>query len=49
MVLMFVQPIYIPWFNSLLFLGQGTPNIWDNPTNAATYPFTLLSAYIFFT
>lgn len=44
---MFLQPFYIPWFNSHQYLGQGTPNIWHNPTIVSCYPFALICTYLF--
>lgn len=44
---MFMQPFYIPWYNSNQILGQGTPNTWHNPTIIACYPFALICVYLF--
>lgn len=40
--LMLAQAIYMPWFNPLLYLGQGSINIWHNPTYAIAKPFAIL-------
>jgi hypothetical protein len=40
-ILMFVTPIYIPRFNPSLYLGQGSPNTWHNPTNLMVKPFAI--------
>jgi hypothetical protein len=34
--------IYVPWFNKLPSLGQGSPNVWHNPTNNMVRPIGLL-------
>ena len=34
--------IYVPWFNELPYLGQGSPNVWHNPTNNMVRPIGLL-------
>lgn len=44
---MFLQPIYMPWFNENQYLGQGTPNIWHNPTIVCCYPFVLICTILF--
>ena len=31
-LLMLIGPIYLPFFNTSIYLGQGTPNIWHSPT-----------------
>lgn len=46
-ILMFVTPIYIPWFNENIYLGQGSPNLWHNPTNNAVKPFAILCFFMF--
>lgn len=46
-LLMFVQPVYVPWFNQEQYIGQGSPNVWHNPTIAACYPFALICVYLF--
>ncbi len=43
--LCFVTPIYIPWFNESLYLGQGSPVTWHNPTNLIVKPFALISFF----
>ncbi len=37
-----VSAIYMPWFNSRVYRGQGTPNIWHNPTQNMMRPFMIL-------
>lgn len=44
---MFLQPLYMPWFNPHQYLGQGSPNIWHNPTIVACYPFALICTFLF--
>lgn len=41
LVLHLVCSIYVPWFNPKPYSGQGTPNIWHNPTTIMTRPFAL--------
>jgi hypothetical protein len=45
-VLMLLSAIYVPFFNPMLFLLQGGPNVWHNPTAIAVKPFALLSVII---
>ena len=42
LVLHLVSAIYVPFFNKEPFLGQGSPNIWHNPTTIAVRPIALL-------
>lgn len=44
--LTFVQPIYIPWFNKEQVFGQGSPNVFYNPTTIAAKPFAILCVYL---
>ena len=44
---MFLQPFFIPWFSLFRHNGQGTPNIWHNPTIVCSYPFALICTYLF--
>ena len=37
-----VSAIYVPFFNRFPYLGQGTPNVWHNPTQIAVRPFMVL-------
>lgn len=46
-MLMFVQPIYIPWFNESQVFGQGSPNILYNPTTIAVKPFAIICVWLF--
>lgn len=46
LLLMLVQPIYLPWFNETQVLGQGTPNVWHNPTIVSCYPFALITVFV---
>ena len=41
-----IGPVYLPFFNPYIILGQGSPNLWHNPTLLAVKPFAL--AAIFF-
>lgn len=42
LVLHLVAAIYVPMFNKQPYLGQGTPNVWHNPTTIAVRPIALL-------
>jgi len=42
-VLMVVSPVYAPFFNPWIYLMQGSPNVWHNPTLIAVKPFAFLS------
>jgi uncharacterized membrane protein YidH (DUF202 family) len=42
-VLLIVSAIYAPFINPHIYLGQGSPNIWHNPTMTAMKPFALLT------
>lgn len=44
--LLLMGPMYIPWFNPNIYLGQGTPNIWHNPTTICVRPLAL-ATFIF--
>lgn len=46
-ILTFVSAIYVPWFNSTIYLGQGSINIYHNPSYFAVKPFSLLAFYLF--
>lgn len=43
LLFMFIGPLYAPWFNQDVYLGQGTPNIWHNPTTMCVRPFALIT------
>lgn len=38
-----IGPLCIPWYNKIIYLGQGSPNIWHNVTLWTVKPFALLS------
>lgn len=44
--LLLLGPIYVPWFNSWQYLGQGTPNTWHNPTNPTVRPFAIICFFL---
>lgn len=44
--LMFVSAICLPSFNSNLYMGQGSPTIWHNPTLLCVKPFAFLCLYL---
>lgn len=37
-----VGPLYLRFYNSHYYLGQGSPNVWHNPTTIAVRPFMIL-------
>lgn len=37
-----VGPLYLRFYNARYYLGQGSPNIWHNPTTVAARPFMIL-------
>lgn len=41
--LMFVGPLYFPHFNDFYYLGQGTGNVWHNPTTIMVKPFAIIA------
>ncbi|MED9904805.1 MAG: hypothetical protein UFG06_11545 [Lachnospiraceae bacterium] len=41
--MMLAQAIYVPWFNERLYLGQGSINVWHNPTYTIVKPFAILA------
>lgn len=45
--LMYLQPIYVPIFNPNQYSGQGTPNVWHNPTIISSYAIALICVYLF--
>lgn len=46
-VVLFVSAVWLPFFNPEVYLGQGSPNVWNNPTYFAVRPFALLTTYLF--
>jgi len=43
--LLFITPIYLPIFNTNLYLGQWGPNTWHSPTIFIIKPFTLICLF----
>lgn len=41
-ILFLIGPIFLPFFSSYIYLGQGSPNIYHNPTFIAQKPFSIL-------
>lgn len=41
LILHLVCAVYVPWFNPKPYSGQGTPNIWHNPTTIMVRPLAL--------
>jgi hypothetical protein len=48
LVMSLVGPLYLPFFNRDLYLGQGTPNIWHNPTWVLMQPLALLTVGLWY-
>lgn len=44
--LMFVTPIYLPWYNRYIYLGQVSPNTWHSPTALMIRPFAVLAFFM---
>lgn len=44
--LLIMGPIYLPWYNGI-YLGQGSPNTWHNPTNLMVKPFAIIIFFLF--
>jgi hypothetical protein len=44
--LFIVCAIYVPVFNKNIYLGQGSPNVWHNPTLIILKPFSFLLTYL---
>ena len=42
LLIMLVQAIYIPWFNKNVYLGQGSINIYHNPTYIVVKPIGII-------
>ena len=40
-----VGPLCIPWYNHIIFYGQGSPNVWHNVTLWTVKPFALLTTF----
>jgi len=40
-----IGPLCIPWYNHVIFFGQGSPNTWHNVTLWTVKPFALLSVW----
>lgn len=47
LVCLFVTAVYLPWFNNSIYIGQGSPTVWHNPTYLAVKPIVLLAIYWF--
>lgn len=47
-LLLLLGPVYIPWYNPELYLGQGTPNTWHNPTNLMVKSFAICCFFMVF-
>ncbi|MDQ7085143.1 MAG: hypothetical protein Q9M36_09530 [Sulfurovum sp.] len=38
-------PLNLPWYNIIIYMGQGSPNIWHNVTLWTVKPFALLTMF----
>ncbi len=47
-ILLFVTAIYLPWYSDSIYMGQGSPTVWHNPTYDAVKPFALIASAVFF-
>ncbi len=47
-VLLFVTAIYLPWYSDSVYMGQGSPTVWHNPTYDAVKPFALAASAVLF-
>jgi hypothetical protein len=45
LIILFIGPLCIPWYNKIIYLGQGSPNIWHNVTLWTVKPFALLTTW----
>jgi len=44
-IIIIIGPLCIPWYNKIIFLGQGSPNIWHNVTLWTVKPFAVIAVY----
>lgn len=42
-LILLVGPLCIPWYNHIVFLGQGSPNLWHNVTIWTVKPLALIA------
>jgi len=40
-----IGPLCIPWYQKVIYYGQGAPNVWHNVTYWMVKPFALMSVY----
>lgn len=45
-LLMTMSAIYLPFFNKNIYLGQGSPNVWHNPTLFMVKPFAFAVMFL---
>jgi len=45
-IVFLIGPLCIPWYQHIIFWGQGSPNIWHNVTLWTVKPFALLSVWL---
>lgn len=46
-LLMFISALYVPFFNKNIYLGQGSPSVWHNPTLIAVKPWAFLATFYY--
>lgn len=46
LTLCLVSSIYMPWYDTHIYAGQGSPNIWHNPTQLMVRPFALIAFWM---
>lgn len=46
LALCLVGPIYLPWYNEQIYMGQGSPNVWHSPTQLMVRPFALITFWM---
>jgi hypothetical protein len=44
-IIIIIAPLTVPWYNGVIYFGQGSPNIWHNVTLWAVKPFALLTMF----
>jgi len=42
-----IGPLCIPWYQKVIYYGQGAPNVWHNVTYWMVKPFAVMSVYYF--
>lgn len=42
-----IGPMYLPFYNEYVYVGQGSPNVWHNPTNLCVRPIAIVTFWLF--